>query len=510
MRVLTPEQMAAVDRRAIEELGIPGMVLMENAALGVVQALAETFPRAETAAILCGPGNNGGDGLAVARHLVARGYGVEVFLVRGGKEPSGDAGTQLAICRNMGIPVEDVLGEDDLAAPLAAAEACDLVVDALFGTGLSRPLSGHFGALVEGLAGSATPVLAVDLPSGLGAGGPSLSAELTVTFAALKVAHLLGPGAASAGQIVIADLGLPPSLVEEAPGNLSMSTAEEMARLLPARPRDGHKGTFGHLLLVAGGRGKSGAAVLAARAAVRSGAGLVTCAVPEPVADAVDRGSVESMTWPLPLEGDGSLGSAAVKAVLEAAEGKAAVALGPGLGTAGSTPASVRRLVRDLGVPLVLDADGINAFAGKAGELRDRPAPTVLTPHPGELGRLMGMSTQEITSDRLEAVQRAAQETGCVLLLKGASTLVADPAGPVAVNPTGNAGMATGGTGDVLTGMIGALLAQGMDPFAAARAGAYLHGLAGDLAAERIGERALAAGDVVDCLGEAQIRLEAP
>jgi NAD(P)H-hydrate epimerase len=523
MRILTAEAMREVDRRAIEELGIPGMVLMENAALGVVDAIGENYPEASSAALFCGPGNNGGDGLAIARHLAVRGYEVRICLAAGGRELAGDAGTQLAICRAMGLPVEEVAEGGDLGPVFEAAGGCDLIVDALFGTGLGRALTGTFAALVEGMNELPRPRVAVDLPSGLDASraeplGPHVRADLTVTFAALKVAHVLPPAAAACGGLAVADLGIPHDLLEEnragEPG-LHLLVEEELAALLQPRDPEGHKGTYGHALLAGGAPGKAGAVILGARAAVRVGTGLVTAAVPAPIRDVVDLGSVESMTLGLPADGLGSLDESAAAQVLAAAEGKDALALGPGLGLEAGTVEAVRRIVRECTLPLVLDADGLNAFADRAEEIAGRPdgALTVLTPHPGELARLLGGSAADIQKDRLAAVRQAAARTRAIVVLKGHRTLVATPEGEVHINPTGNPGMATGGSGDVLTGMIAGLLAQGAagagpDGLDAVLLAVYLHGLAGDLAAARLGQASLAAGDLIDSLPAAFARLD--
>ncbi|HET9211275.1 MAG TPA: NAD(P)H-hydrate dehydratase [Thermoanaerobaculia bacterium] len=515
MRILTAEAMREVDRAAIEELGIPSLVLMENAAIGVVEAMVESFEEAESAAIFCGPGNNGGDGLAVARHLSVRGWEVRIFLVTGGRQLSGDAATQLAICRKSELAVMEVASPADLAGAAEAAAECDLVVDALFGTGLTRPLEGLFADAVEAINDLPIPCVAVDLPSGLSGSeaqpiGPHVEADLTVTFAAPKVAHVFPPAADSVGEMAVTDLGISPRLVEdveEEAGDLHLLVGEELAELIPERDPDSHKGDYGHALIVAGSPGKAGACILAARAAVRAGAGLVTAAVPEPILQTVDLGSIESMTLALPAGASGHLAERAAEAVLDAAEGKAALALGPGLGQEISTVAAIRRIVLECPLPLVLDADGINAFAGKAGDLAGRRAETILTPHPGELGRLLGISTAQIQEDRIAAARGAAEETGAVVILKGHMTLVASGTA-VFVNPTGNPGMATGGTGDVLTGLIAGLLAQGLDALDAAVLGVYLHGLAGDLAASRLGEIPLAANDLIEILPAALAALK--
>jgi NAD(P)H-hydrate epimerase len=514
MRILTAEAMRGVDRAAIERLGLPGLVLMENAALGVVDAIGRQYPEAESAAIFCGPGNNGGDGLAVARQLATRGYAVEIFVAvgkagkagkAGERQPSGDAGLQLAVCRRLELTIHELATDGDapaaaagLAAALAAAGRHDLVIDALFGTGLARPLTGFYARLVEGLNEVPRPRVAVDIPSGLSgshaeAPGPHLLADLTVTFAAPKVAHVFPPAADAVGELVVTDLGFPRRLVDEAEGDLHLLVGEELGGLLPPRARDSHKGDYGHLLLVAGSPGKAGAAVLAARAAVRAGAGLVTAAVPETILQIVHLGSIESMVLPLAA-------GLSAEQVLAAAAGKSALAVGPGLGQEAETVAAIRRLVAAVELPLVLDADGINAFAGRPAELAARRAPTVLTPHPGELGRLLGISTAEVQADRPAAARRAAAATGAIVVLKGSLTLIAAPGGGLYVNPTGNPGMASGGTGDVLTGILGGLLAQRLEPLDAACLAVYLHGLAGDLALARLRGPSLAAEDLIASL----------
>ncbi len=514
MRILSTSEMRAVDRRAIDEVGIPGLVLMENAAIGVVDAIAECFPQAETVAIFCGPGNNGGDGLAVARQLDCRGYRLRTFVVTGAASLRGDAAVQLDILQRAGKSVEHLSPETGLAAARQACCDCDLIVDALFGTGLSRPLEGHFADLVQLLSDSGPPVLAVDLPSGLDASqgaipGPTLSAEVTVTFAAPKLAHIFEPAAEKVGRVVVTDLGIPPFLVEEAPGHLHLLDRDELAACLLPRAASTHKGDFGHTLLIGGSSGKSGAIVLAARAAVRSGAGLVTAAVPSPILSAVDAGSLESMTLSLAVDALGELSSEAVSAVLAAAAGKRSVAIGPGLGLGAQTVRVVRQLVAELEAPLVIDADGLNALAGHLGELQSRSGETVLTPHPGEMGRLLGITTAEVQADRIVAVRRAAEVSGAMVILKGHQTLIADPGGEIYVNSTGNPGMATGGSGDVLTGLLAAVLAQGYDTLIASQLAVFLHGLAGDLVVEEGAPEALAASDLITAMPRAFRRLRA-
>lgn len=502
MRLLNADEMRATDRAAIEDWGIPGLVLMENAALGVVDALAERYPDAESVVVFCGPGNNGGDGFAVARHLTLRGYRVRLVLIGWGKNRSPDAELQHAICVRQGVPMLELEASRELAQiPLGSLDA-DLWVDALFGTGLSRPLEGLFAEVTELLASRRERVIAVDLPSGLDAStgeipGPCAAADLTVTFAAPKWPHVFRPAADRCGRVVVTDLGIPRAVLAEAPGCLELLVADELAACLMEPAPEAHKGSFGHCLVIAGSPGKSGAAVLAAQAAVSSGAGLVTVGVPSPLLDTVEGASVESMAVALSADRSGCLTVDSADQVLAASRDKQAVALGPGLGTSGTTVTAVRSIVSACDRPLVLDADGLNALVGAPELLRDRPAPTVLTPHPGEAARLFGSTSMEVQAARVDFAGRTAVEYGVVLVLKGYQSLVATPDGEVFINTSGNPGMGTGGTGDVLTGMIVALLAQGYEATVAASLGVFLHGLAGDLAAERVGLEGLRASDLL-------------
>jgi NAD(P)H-hydrate epimerase len=506
--VLTAEQMRRFDRWAISELGIPSLVLMENAALGVVDAIGERYAPCDEVLVLCGPGNNGGDGLAVARHLVARGYSCTTWLAASRSRLGGDAAAQLAILDRLGIPVHEMSAGDYSALPPAG-----LLVDALFGTGLERPLAGDYAALAAAIAEHAAPVIAVDLPSGLDASrgepiGPHVVADLTVTFARPKLTHVLDPAAAAVGELVVADLGVPWTDLDHKGPSCSLLVGEELGSWLPERRADSHKGDFGHLLIVAGSAGMSGAAVLAARAAVRAGAGLVSLAVPESIRGECHVGCLEAMTVSLGDAGDRAFSREHVEALRGAAASRSALAVGPGVGGSDDALAAVRELVHGTYVPLVLDADGLNAFAGRIDELAGRAGELVLTPHPGELARLLGSSVAAVQSDRISAAREAAARARAVVVLKGHQSLVAEPDGELAINPTGNPGLASGGSGDVLTGVIGSLLAQAFETSAAARLGVYVHGLAGDLAAARLGERSLGASDLVAELSRAFLELE--
>jgi len=518
--VLTAEQMRAADRRTIEEIGVAGAVLMENAGAAVAMASQARFPAARRLLILCGKGNNGGDGYVVARRFLEQQPTVLLFGSK--RDVKGDAAVHLGILERTGGRVVEVRDAKAWAAHRHRLLEVDLVVDALLGTGLRKApeglLADVIGELAVAHAERGVPIVAVDIPSGLPSDGGDVpwntaSATLTVTFAAPKWGHAVAPACNLVGELRIADIGIPRRVLEEAGNDLWLAEETDAARAFPPRQPASHKGSYGHLLVVAGGPGKTGAAVLAGMAALRSGAGLVTVAIAEPALPIVAASRPELMTEPLPCGADATLGEAAVARVLELAEARDAVALGPGLGTASGTRRFVEQLVAGCRRPLVVDADGLNCLAqgrSKDGRLPGLPrgSATVLTPHPGEMARLSGIETGEVQRRRVDVARRLAQASGACVALKGQRTVVASPEGRAAINPTGNPGMATGGSGDVLTGMIGALLARGLDPWLAAVAAVYVHGRAGDRAAARLGMTSLVAGDLVDALPEALLGIE--
>lgn len=489
--------MRALDRHTIEKLGVPGELLMECAGR-LVAALAEAERRPGARVIvLCGPGNNGGDGFVAARHLHLRGVPVAVVFAAREAQLRGDAARNLERAVRVGVP---------FAGPRWRADPGDVLVDALFGTGLARPLEGEAAAAVKRLR-AARPhacVVAVDVPSGLDADtgqplGACVQADVTVTVALPKLGLALEPGRSLAGRIFVGRVGI----ADEAPGvelRSGLLTRAGAGALLPLRPADGHKGRFGHVLVAAGSRGKTGAAALAAEGAARAGAGLVTIACPESANAMLQVSCREAMTAPLVESGAGELDSSAADAILELAGERDTLALGPGLGRGAAPRELARRVVRGARVPLVVDADALMAFAGEAEALRERAVPAVLTPHPGEAGALLGSNPAALNRDRVGAALRLAELTGAVVVLKGAATVVADSGGRVRVNPTGGPLLATGGTGDVLTGVVAALLAQGLEPFAAASAGVFLHGAAGDRLARELGRAGALASDVARAL----------
>jgi len=507
MKLVTAAEMRELDRRAIEEVGIPSLVLMENAGRTTYQILRREFPGlAGPVAVVAGRGNNGGDGSVVARYLAQDGVPVSIFLVAARDQVKGDALVNLQIAARLGIKIVEVQAEQDLN-PLAHHLARSaLIVDALLGTGLNSEVRGLHRMVIDGINRLRPPVLAVDIPSGLGADcgrplGAAVQAQVTVTYGWPKIGQILAPGRDYAGRLWQVDISIPLALAKDIPGELA--TAEEMRSLLPPRPRDGHKGAFGHLVVLAGSEGKTGAATLAAAGALRAGAGLVTLGLPAGLNDILEAKLTEAMTLPLPeAPGFRALGFKALEPLLDFLQQKTALALGPGLGTHPETRVVVRHLARHLPLPVVIDADGVNALAGEPELLKDAAGPRILTPHPGEMARFLGITTREVQEDRLAIARQAAVRSKAVVVLKGAQTLVADPQGRVSINATGNPALASGGTGDVLTGLIGGFLAQKLNPWDAARLGVYLHGLAADYFAGQYGPRGLIAGDLPAVLPE--------
>lgn len=511
MRAVSAAEIRRIDQEATSRYGIPSILLMENAGLQVVHAMEKAFSPLNTKKIVvvCGHGNNGGDGFVAARHLVNRGVPVSVLLLSSKDRPQGDAGTNLAILERMGIPVHETPTLTEFRKYTHLLESADLLVDAILGTGISPPVRGVQQEVIAFLLQVGKPVLAVDLPSGLSSDhgaieGEVMRADVTVTFGLPKIGQFLFPAASRVGRLVVAGIGYPRALTEDV--GIELVDDGVVAPLLPPRAPDHHKGSFGHVLVVAGARGKSGASALCALGALRSGAGLVTLGIPASLMSAMASKLTEVMTVPLPETEEGAPGEAGLEKVLELLQGKDVLVLGPGIGTAPETTRLVAALVEKSPVPLVIDADGLNCLAANPGVFRNAKRPVVLTPHPGEMSRLTGKKTAEIQAGRPETTRGLARAHGVTVALKGAHTITADPSGSLHLNLSGNPGMATGGTGDVLAGVIGGLLAQGLRATDAVRAGVYLHGLAGDLAAGERGVVGLLAGDLLDQIPRA-IRL---
>ena len=516
LKVVTAKEMQELDRRASAEYGIPSLLLMENAGAETVREMAGFFPGLlrSRVVILCGRGNNGGDGFVVARHLLNRGAAVRTFLLAHRGDVKGDARINLEILEKMGAAPKEITNGEGIGALAEPVAAADVVVDALLGTGAQGPAKGLFADAIEIVNRAGRPVVAVDLPSGLVADeseppGPVLRATLTVTFALPKRCLLLYPAADYAGTVRVVHIGIPSSLCRDPKIAVGLLEMLDVARAFPRRDPVAHKGTFGHVLVIAGSVGKTGAAALAALAAQRVGAGLVTLAIPQSLNDIMEVKLTEVMTEPVPETETRTIAREALPRLLALAEGKSAVAIGPGLSTHPSTQKLVRELLPSLKIPVVLDADGINALAGQADLLRAVGAPVILTPHPGELSRLLGIPRDEVLRRRIALAQEIAGRLNVILVLKMARTVIASSTGDAVIVPTGNPGMASAGTGDVLTGILAGLVGQGVAPDLSAQAGAFLHGLAGDLAVERLGQEAMLAGDLLEELPMAIARVKA-
>jgi NAD(P)H-hydrate epimerase len=516
MRILNTQQMREADRRTIDEIGIPSIVLMENAGRQAVAAMEAAFEDLATSrvGVLCGRGNNGGDGFVVARTLLQRGVNAAVFLLGSVAEVRGDARTNLEVLGRIGLTVVEITNAQDWELHFSEVSECDVIVDAVLGTGFHGRLSGLLETVVADVNGLGVPVVAIDLPTGVSADSPevdgeAIEASMTVTLAAPKVPLVFPPADSHAGDLVIADIGIPLPVLDEVEGPyLELLTRERMRELVPARAADSHKGDFGRVLVVAGSVGRTGAAHLAAIGALRSGAGLVTIATPRSCVPVLAALAPEYMTEPLEETAAGTVDFASLDRVLEIKAD--VIALGPGLGRDPATTAFVHGLVERAGVPLVLDADALNAFADDPGHLMGRDGvDVIITPHPGEMARLLNTSIEAVQHDRLNVARDFAAAHRVHVVLKGHRTLVAGPDNRAFVNLTGNAGMATGGTGDLLTGMIAAWFAQLLDAEAACKLAVYLHGTAGDLAEADEGEVALVAGDVAARLGDAVLELTA-
>ncbi|MDW8365935.1 MAG: NAD(P)H-hydrate dehydratase [Abditibacteriales bacterium] len=527
MKLTLTSEIRQIDQTAIEQLGMSGMMLMESAGLRVVESIEAKMGdlRGKRVVIVCGKGNNGGDGFAIARHLSIAGAAVRVFLAASKQDVSGDALAHLRFAEATNVPVTEVVNEGMIGAVEPAIASAHLVVDAMLGTGVSGAPRGMVAKIIPLLNRADAPVVAVDVPSGLNAdtgevAGACVQATWTVTLGLPKRGLLLYPGAAYAGEVYVGDLGIPPALLNGEHLRTNVTTPDIVRAWLPPRKPTAHKGDCGRVLVVGGSAGMLGAALLAGRAALRGGAGLVTLALPQGLNQAAKAALLEATTLPLSETPNQTVDPAALHQIQSLLHRFNALAIGPGISREDGAAAFVRSVVASSVVPTVIDADGILAFAGeRREELQKANAPLVLTPHPGEMAALLATRIEEVERDRIATAQQAANECHAVVVLKGARSIVAAPTSPspllgkegqgeVYVNPTGNAGMATGGSGDVLTGLIAALIAQGLDALRAAVVGTYLHGLAGDLAAVEKGQASLIAGDLNEFLPAAFQRVQ--
>jgi len=524
MKVVTAEEMREIDKKTIEGCGILGVVLMERAGLAVASKIKEIFGR-KRVIIVSGSGNNGGDGLVVARNLHNEGWDVKVFLTSRPEDLKGDALSQYKSTVKFGVEIQPV--KELLTHYSSVLTRHPIIVDAILGTGLSKNVTGKLSEVISLLNKSNIPIISVDIPSGISSDsgqvmGVAVRADYTVTFGLPKRGHLLYPGAEYSGKLFIEDIGFPEELLGTEKLNIELLMKDYISALIPKRNRYSHKGDYGHVLIIAGSRGKTGAALMAARACLKTGAGLVTIGVPESLADIFQSRVTEEMTLILPDKGDGTLSARASNEILDFLNKTAdLLAIGPGIGVSAETEKLMRTLIKNSETPIVIDADGINSIKRRREVFSKVKVPLILTPHPGEMARLLNpplppfrkgggegferegrgritVKIQDIEEDRINTAISFAKETGTYLVLKGVPTIIAVPDGRAFINSTGNPGMATAGTGDVLTGMISGFLGQTMNPLNACILGVYMHGLSGDMAASEKGQNPMIASDIID------------
>ncbi len=518
MYIATASEMNNIDRRCRDEYGIPTLLLMENAASGVTKTIVEMLGsvRGKRITVICGRGNNGGDGLASARQLHILGASVSVYLLGDIADFRSEPAINLNIALKMGIGVYEK-GKYSTRTLGSALNHSHMIIDAMIGTGLSSEIREEYKEVIDLINASKRPVLAVDISTGINSDtgevmGTAVRATVTVTFALPKRGHFLYPGSDYTGKLLVSDISIPAEAIGKEAIYLDLLTVHDMKEIVPSRHPETHKGTNGHALVIAGSIGKGGAAAMTALACLRAGAGLLTLAVPKSVQPIVAGKLTEVMTHPLAETIEQTISSGAAEEIIALSSDKEVAAIGPGLTTNKETVSAIKKVIRGTSIPIVIDADAINALADNTELLRERSSATILTPHPGEMGRLTGKSTAEIQKDRIGTARAFATLHGVYLVLKGAHTVIAEPSGAVHISPTGNPGMATGGTGDALTGIITGLIAQGLDPADAARLGVYMHGLAGDIAAKETGMVGMLAGDLIKRIPSAikQIRGSVP
>lgn len=519
MRVVNAKQMREIEERAIREFGIPSLLLMENAALAVVQEVRQILTVRNTeltgrkVTTFVGKGNNGGDGLAVARHLMILGVDVTVFSFAKAEEFKGDAALNYRLYQNTGGKLFTIEDEKQRRLARLSLSQAEVIIDAIFGTGFRGALPSLIEEYVEEINRAQALVVSIDIPSGVEADSGkvyrrAVNAQSTVTFGLPKLGHFLGKGPECSGRVTVDPISIPERFLEHEELTTLVLTEELIQAILPARSLQGHKGTHGRGILVAGSKGMAGAAILAGKAALRSGIGLLQIITPKGLSVGLDLALTEATVWP--AEGEECLDGNAWPVIFERAEKAQALAMGPGLGQNPELLLVIEEVLRNLPLPVVLDADALNILANEPGLLgwREGRGPLILTPHPGEMARLCSCSTEEVQENRLELAATKAVEWGVIIVLKGAITVIATPDGRVFLNPTGNPGLGTGGTGDVLTGSILAWLAQGVDPSSAACLGVYLHGKAADELAKEYGWSGFTASEVADYLPKARRALE--
>ena len=507
LKLLNSQEMREIDYQAIYDFGITSIVLMENAGIKTVELIKELLPGREgkKVVVLAGKGNNGGDGLVIARHLINTGIEVETFLMAFPDEISHDSFINYKVLERISSKIYQLLGEEDLGQLMLSLLSADLVVDAIYGNGFQGSINDFEARVVQMVNCSNLPVVAVDVPSGVEAdtgkvNGQAIKASYTVSFALPKLGLILEPGRDFTGILKVVDISIPQVLLKDKNLKKNLIDEELIKPLIKPRLPESHKGSYGHVLVIGGSPGLTGAVIMTAYSSLRIGAGLVTAALPESLLSIVDSQLIEVMTAPLMENQQGFISLEALPAIENLLGTASVCVIGPGMSGYPEGNAVIRFVLERSGIPLVIDADGLNALQGDTEILQGRQVPIVLTPHPGEMARLTGKSIEEIQSNRLEVAARYSQEWGVSLVLKGNKTVIADPTGNIYINITGNPGMATAGSGDVLCGMITGLIAQGLKPQEAAMAAVYFHGRAGDLCKKDKGERGIVAGDLIEAI----------
>jgi ADP-dependent NAD(P)H-hydrate dehydratase / NAD(P)H-hydrate epimerase len=509
MYLVTASEMQDMDHSTIESYGIPGLVLMENAGRGATRMLLETFfdIRTKKVGIIAGKGNNGGDGFVIARYLHQYGVEVTVYLLSKAQNIKGDAKTNLKLLNPMNIPVIEMPDKPHFEKNRESLDKQEIWVDAILGTGLTSDVKGFFKDIINFVNNSRLPVFSVDIPSGLNSDtghphGTCINADATATFAFAKSGHIHYPGSHYTGRLGIVDIGIPEHIVKKTAPFQNLITFKMVCNGFCPRQEDAHKGTAGHLLVLAGSPGKTGAAAMASISAMKSGAGLVTLGVPASLNPVLESQVLEVMTEPLAETRDSVLAEASFDSIIRLMERKTCLVIGPGLGMSDETGNLIKQLLLHAKIPVVLDADGINHLSGSSNLLKKINIPVILTPHPGEMERLTGDTILEIQKDRTESARKFATEFGVHLVLKGVKTVIAHPDGSVYINPTGNPAMASGGMGDVLTGIIGGLVTQGYSPEYACNAGVFIHGASADSVMNKTGPVGILASEVLHAIPE--------
>ncbi|MFT9497307.1 NAD(P)H-hydrate dehydratase [Anaerosolibacter sp.] len=504
MKVVDGIQMKRLDQKALEEYKIPGIILMEQAGMAVADEVLKEIQRQEISKvmIICGLGNNGGDGFVTARHLFQRGIAVKVRIIGDVARVTGDTKTNYDILRKLKLDIKMLLDLQDIEKLSEEMPHCSIIVDAICGTGLNRDMGGLWKELIHVINRSGKYILSVDIPSGVSAGtgnilGNAVRANKTVVLQLPKVGNINFPGAEYSQTMVVKDIGIPKEIIEQDNLNISLITQEMIKRILPRRKNDTHKGNYGKAYIVAGSTGMTGAAMLTCEAVLRSGAGLLKVAIPQSLNSIMETRLIEAITVPLPELKKGVVGISDIEKIIKTMKESNVIAIGPGSGQTRELEEVLRNICEEATIPMVLDADALNSLAHRLDILNLLKTTAVLTPHIGEMARLTNLPIEEIQRNKIQIAIEFAKKWKVILILKGARTLVASPEGKIFINTTGNPGMATAGSGDVLTGIITGFLAQGLQPLDAALAAVYIHGTAGDRAANRIGEYGLMAGDIV-------------